>query len=496
MNASIARLGVVTLVLLVSLVLATTYWQVWAAPGLAQRKDNELRLVAEYTVKRGKILAGDGKTVLAANRVKKIGGKTFYFRRYPTGSLFSHIVGYSTQAHFRTGLEQSLDDYLVGADNNLGSVLRRTKQNLLGATLKGSDVVLTVNPKAQRVAMEALGTNCGAVVALEVRSGKVLVLASKPTYDPNLVESHFAQASKTSASCGGALLDRATAALYSPGSSFKVVTTAAALESGKFTPESGFTDPGYCTEYGKKVYNFGADQGGPEVFGHVTLSQALQHSINAVFCQIGQQMGPGPILDEAKKFGFYSVPPLDTPTDERKASGLINPNGKLFYPSDPNQVDVGRLAFGQEHRLLVTPLQMAMVAAGVGNDGVVMQPQLLDRVVAPDGSLTTSFHPHELGRALSPEHAQQLNQMMQSVVSAGTGTSAQIPGIPVAGKTGTAETGIAHVNTTWFICFAPADNPKVAVAVALEHQHGVGGTTAAPIAKQVLQALLSPSGTP
>ncbi|MDX6505213.1 MAG: penicillin-binding protein, partial [Gaiellaceae bacterium] len=466
-------------------------------PGLGQRKDNELRLVAEYTVKRGKIFASDGKTVLARNKAKKSGGKTLYFRRYPTGGLFAHAVGYSTAAHFRTGVEQSLDDYLVGADNNLGSVLRRTKDNLLGATLKGSDVVLTLNAKAQRVAMEALGSNCGAVVALEPGSGKVLVLASKPTYDPNLIENHFAQVAKaTTGSCGGPLLNRATAALYSPGSSFKVVTMAAALESGKYTPESAFDDPGYCTEYGKKVYNFGADQGGPEVFGHVTLAQALQHSINAVFCQLGQQLGPFPILDEAKKFGFYSLPPLDTPPDERKASGLISPNGHLFEPSDPNAVDVGRLAFGQERRLLVTPLQMAMVAAGIGNDGIVMQPQLLDRVVAPNGSLTTTFHPHELGRAVTPEHAQQINLMMQSVVSAGTGTAAQIPGIPVAGKTGTAETGTAHVNTTWFICFAPADNPKVAVAVALERQRGVGGTTAAPIAKLVLQALLSPSGTP
>jgi peptidoglycan glycosyltransferase len=493
-NQAIARLGVVTLTLLVSLVVATTYWQVWAAPGLAQRQDNALRLIAEYTVDRGTIYAADGKTVLATNRVKKIGGKTFYFRRYPQGGTFAHITGYSTQAHFRTGLEQALDDYLVGADTSLDSVLRRTKDRLLGTTLKGSNVVVTVDPKAQKIAMNALGGNCGAAVALDVRSGRVLVLASKPTYDPNLIEKHYARVANTKTSCGGALLDRSTSALYSPGSAFKVVTAAAALSSGKYTLQSRFDDPGYCTEYGKKVYNFGADQGGPESFGNVDFVQALQHSINAVFCQIGQKLGPFPILDQAKKFGFYSLPPLDTPPSERRASGLIQ-NGKLFTPQYASDVDVGRLAFGQERRLQVTPLQMAMVAAAVGNDGVVMQPQLVERVVAPNKTITSSFHPHELGRAVSPEVAQQLNTMMQAVVTGGTGTAAQIPGIPVAGKTGTAETGIPHVNTTWFIAFAPADNPKVAVAVALEHQRATGGTTAAPIAKQILQALLSPSGT-
>jgi len=494
MNKPIARLGVFSLVLLVSLVVMTTYWQVWAAPGLGDRRDNALRLIAEYTVKRGRILASDG-TVLARNKPRKIGGKTFYFRRYPTGGLAAHVVGYSTQAHFRTGLEATLNDYLTGADTSFDTQLRRTKQNLLGQTLTGSDVVLTLNAKAQKVALQALGGNCGAVVALEPATGRVLVMASKPTYDPNLVERHFSHVAATKTSCGGVLVDRATSALYSPGSSFKVVTTAAALSSGKFTPASTFDDPGYCEEYGKKVFNFGADMGGAESFGHVNLFQGLQHSINSVFCNIGKALGPFPILEQAKKFGFYARPPLDTPVLERRASGLYD-KGELFYPKDANQVDVGRLAFGQEHRLEVTPLQMAMVAAGVGNDGVVMEPQLVQRVVAPDGTVSVHFQPRELPRAVSPEVARQLTAMMTEVVRAGTGTAAQIPGVTVAGKTGTAETGIPHVNTTWFIAFAPAEAPKIAIAVALEHQRATGGTTAAPIAKQVLQALLPKNGTP
>ena len=198
------------------------------------------------------------------------------------------------------------------------------------------------------------------------------------------------------------------------------------------------------------------------------------------------------MLEQAKKFGFYSVPPLETPSNERVPSGLYD-HGRLFRPHDPNQVDPGRLAFGQE-RLQVTPIQMAMVAAGIANGGVVMRPYAVEKVTAPGGSTVSRTQPRELSRAVSPQTAAQLTQMMQLVVQSGTGTAAQIAGVPVAGKTGTAETGVAGLNTTSFIAFAPADAPKVAVAVILENQHGVGGHTAAPIAKTILEALLR-SGT-
>ena len=258
------------------------------------------------------------------------------------------------------------------------------------------------------------------------------------------------------------------------------MTAAAALDTGTFTPDSTFDDPGYCIEYGKKVSNF-ADQSGPEVFGHVNFVTALEHSINAVFCEIGKKLGPLTVLDYARRFGFYSVPTLETPSGERLASGLYN-RGRLFRPHDPNQVDPGRLAFGQE-RMQVTPLQMAMVAAGIANGGVVMEPYVVEKITAPNGDTVTRTHPHVLSRAVKPETAAELTSMMEGVVSSGTGTAAQISGVRVAGKTGTAETGIAGTNTTSFIAFAPADAPRVAVAVFLENQHGVGGQTAAPIAK-------------
>jgi peptidoglycan glycosyltransferase len=223
-------------------------------------------------------------------------------------------------------------------------------------------------------------------------------------------------------------------------------------------------------------------------FGRVTFFEGLQHSINSVFCNVGKELGARRILDKAKDFGFYSKPPLDTPDGERKASGLYK-NGRLFFPKTDFQADPGRLAFGQE-RLGVTPLQMAMVAAAVGNKGVVMKPQLVERVVSPGGKTVWRPKPDELNRAMSERTAQQITEMMKAVVAAGTGTNAQIPGVAVAGKTGTAETGVSGRNTTWFISFAPADHPKVAVAVVVENQPGAGNTYAAPIAKAVLQALL------
>jgi peptidoglycan glycosyltransferase len=489
-NSRIVAVSVVALVLLASLVVATTYWQTWAVAGLEDRQDNAIQRVAQFTVRRGLIYAADGR-LLAARRAVHVKGQTYYFRRYPAGDLAAQVVGYSTQSRSRTGLERSLNDYLTASNSHLNTVIRRTLDRLKGETVTGNNLVLTIDSKAQQAALDALGTNCGAAVALEPATGRVLVMASSPSYDPNLVERRFAEiaqrAKRADCASPAPLVNRATAGLYTPGSTFKVITAAAALDTGTYTPESTFDDPGYCIEYGKKVSNF-ADQSGPEVFGHVDFLTALEHSINAVFCEIGKKLGPLTVLDYARRFGFYSDPPLETPSSERAPSGLYD-HGRLFRPHDPNQVDPGRLAFGQE-RMQVTPLQMAMAVAGIANGGVVMRPYVVSRITAPDGSTVSSTKPHVLSRAISPKTAAELTTMMEAVVRSGTGTAAQIPGVAVAGKTGTAETGVAGLNTTSFVAFAPADAPRVAVAVYLENQHGVGGRTAAPIAKAIMEALL------
>lgn len=484
MNKQITRLAMTGVGLIVVLVVATTYWQAWAAGDLADRQDNQIERVAQFTIKRGE-LRGKG-TVYARNRAERVGGKTLYFREYPQRGLAAHVHGYSTQSRFRTGLERSMNDYLTGSNANLSTVLDTTLDRLKGATIEGNDLLLTLSPKAQRTALAALGSRCGAVVALEPSSGRVLVMASSPTYDPNLVEEDFDKVLGVRAGCKrpDALLNRATAGLYAPGSTFKVVTAAAAIDSGRFEPDSTFVDPGYCEVYGKRVNNY--DTSSP--FGRLDLKTALKNSVNSVFCNIGKELGAKLLVEYAKRFGYYSTPPLETPENERAPSGLYQ-DGKLFDPKEDTDVDPGRFAFGQE-RLLVTPLQMAMVAATIANNGVVMRPFVVDRIVAPDGSIVVRTKPHELGRAVKPETAQAVAAMMKEAVEGGTGTAAKISGLTIGGKTGTAETGVDGLNTTWFISYAGKERPAVAIAVVVEEQNSTGGATAAPVAREVLQALL------
>jgi penicillin-binding protein A len=486
MNQRITRLALTGLVLMVALVVATTYWQTWAAPGLADRQDNAIERVAQFTIKRGEITNHGVR--LARNRPREVSGRTLYFRRYPQGGLTAHIVGYSTVERSRAGLERSLNDYLTASNSNLSTVLDRTLDRLKGGTVEGNHVRLGLNLRAQQAAYDALAGRCGAVVALAVKTGKLLVAASSPTYNPNLVEGKYDLINRIQAPCRpvAPLYNRATRGLYPPGSIFKVVTASAALESGKFSPRSTFVDPGYCEVYGKRVNNY--DTTSP--FGRVDLVQAMQYSVNSVFCNIGKELGARAIVAQSKKFGFYDLPPLETPADERAASGLYK-GGELFDPTQDSQVDPGRYGFGQE-RNLVSPIQMAMVAAGIANDGVVMRPYVVERIVAPDGRTVRRTKPDQLSRAVSRDTAAEIQDMMLRVVQGGTGTAAQVSGLTVGGKTGTAETGVEGSNTVWFICFAgpEGEEPEVAVAVVVEQVDSTGGQTSAPIAQDVLQALL------
>jgi peptidoglycan glycosyltransferase len=498
MNGQIMRLTYVALALVAALVVMTTYWQTWASAGLAARQDNAIRRVHEFSIDRGLIFSFEPRKRLARNREREVGGKTLYFRRYPYGPLAAHVVGYSTVGRSRTGLERSLNDYLTASNQNLSTLVDRALDELHGRAVRGNNVVTTLDIDAQAVANEQLGRNCGAVVALDPRNGKVLVMASSPGFDPNDVENRYGRIAGITANCpiAAPLLNRASAGLFIPGSTFKVITASAALESRKFGPGSDFYDPGYCTVYGKKVFNFGAESGGPEVFGSVDLIDGLVHSINSVFCNIGLKLGARAILDTAKRFGFYERPPLETPADERLPSGLYR-NGKLYYPKVDSNVDAGRMAFGQE-RMLVTPLQMAMVAGALGLGGKLMEPQVVDRIVAPGGRVVEESQPTLIRQAVSKRTANEVAAMMRLVVRQGTGTAAQIPGYTVGGKTGTAETGISGSNTTWFIAFAGDEDrpPRVAIAVVLQNQSGTGGTTAAPIAREVMQAILQGTENP
>jgi peptidoglycan glycosyltransferase len=494
-NPRIVRLTQVALLLVGVLVVMTTYWQTWAAAGLADRQDNAIKRVAEFQIDRGLIFSFVPRTRLARNIERRVDAKTLYFRRYPKGPLTAHVVGYSTAGRSRTGLERSLNDYLTASNANLSTAVDNALDELRGRTIEGNDVVTTLDLAAQEVAAEQLGSRCGAVVALDPRTGKVLAMASTPSFDPNLAENRFGAISRITADCAAPapLLNRASAGLYVPGSTFKVVTASAALESKKFTPESSFVDPGYCTVYGKRVNNF--DTSSP--FGTIDLVTALTYSVNSVFCNIGKELKARRILETAKRFGFYERPPLETPAEERRPSGLYD-DGRLYYPERDSDVDAGRMAFGQE-RMLVTPLQMAMVAGAIGTHGRLMEPHVVDRIVTPGRRVILRQRPSLIRQAVSEETADAVADMMRLAVERGTGTAAQISGWSVGGKTGTGETGVPGSNTTWFIAFASKDEEspaELAVAVVLENQSGTGGTTAAPIARAVMEAILSQRENP
>ena len=492
MNTQLRHLAVFACVLIAVLIGAAVYWQSWAGGELANRQGNAVQLVAQLQVHRGSILAANGAR-LAWSVPHKQGGLTTYSRRYTPNPAFAQVV---------TALDQSQSGYLTGTNTNLTNTLQQEIDRLGGKTVRGNNVITTLKPATQTLAEQLLAGRCGAVIAMNIHTGAIYVMASTPSYNANLLSKQGGQqkVAKISGSngcgLGSAEVNRATQGLYPPGSTFKLVTASAALNSGKFTPSSGFYDPGYCIEYGKRVSNAGSPDGRAEAYGNVTLSQGLEDSINSVFCNIGKQIGAAEILKYAKRYGFYSSPPLDTPAGTIRPSGLYNsPRHRppyLFDPKHPaTQVDPGVLAFGQE-RMLATPLQMALVASTIANHGSQPVPYLVKKVIAPGGAVISTTRPSTLARPISPKTAAELNQMMQLVVQGGTAAGVGFPpSLEVAGKTGTAELGLGNIYDSWFVCFAPASHPTYAVAVIVEKQpNGFGATYAAPIAKAILENLL------
>jgi len=486
-NTQLRHLAVFATVLIAVLIGATTYWQSWAAGGLANREGNQVQRVVQLQLDRGTIYAADG-TRLAWSVPHKKNGQTIYSRKYTKNPAFAQVI---------PALDQAQAASLSGTNTNLTNALTQELDRLGGKTVHGNDIKLTLKPSAQALAERLLAGRCGAVVAMNPKTGAVYALASSPTYDPNLVLQTGGQAKIAkvggAGGCGlnSAGLNRATQGLYPPGSTFKLVTASAALDSGKFTPTSRFIDPGYCIEYGTKVSNSSSPDGGSEIFGSIDLSSALEHSVNSVFCNIGKALGAGKILDYAKRYGFYSSPPVDTPSNTVYPSGLYKGHRQLWWPKNPVRADAGRIAFGQ-YKLLATPLQMALVAATIGNRGDEPRPYLVQKVTAPDGSTVSTTEPGSLGHPISAKTAAQLKQMMRLVVQGGTAAGVGFnPSLDVAGKTGTAELGLGNVYDSWFTSFAPASNPKVAVAVVVEKQpNGFGATYAAPIAKAMIENLL------
>lgn len=479
MNRQILQLYTLIALLFAVLVFATSWWTVFGAEGLEENTANRRPLLESLRTPRGDILARDG-TLLARSRPTGEGARKIYRRSYPQGSLFAHPVGYSFEDQ-RSGLERSRNEELAGEKNEFASLF----EQLVGQEREGQDIRTTLDTEAQRVALEALGTQTGAVVALEPSTGRVRVMVSTPTFDPNEWENRSRELNQAS---GAPILNRATQSRYPPGSTMKVVTATAALDSGEYEPDSIVSGESPKTIGGTPLSNCCGEGTGD--YGPLTLTQGLTNSVNTVWAEVGENLGRGTMLEYMERFGFGSDPPLDYPDEQMIESGVVTSAGKLADEDDG--FDVGRVAIGQggdEGQAQATPLQMAMVAAAIGNDGVLMQPRLTERVVDKDGRVRERIEPSQEARVMSVETAEQVEAMMTSVVAAGTATSAQIPGVAVAGKTGTAERGDDR-NNAWFIAFAPAEDPKIAIAVVVESTTGQGGQVAAPIAKSVMETLL------
>ncbi|HWM64886.1 MAG TPA: penicillin-binding transpeptidase domain-containing protein [Solirubrobacterales bacterium] len=482
MNRQIVKLFGLIVVLFAVLVGFTSYWSVFEAEALKEKSANKRPLLEQQQIERGRILADDG-TVIARSVAKGRGANLRYVRRYPEGALFGHPIGYSFVREGDSEFEQFHNDELVGEESEFVSLL----DELRGQTQEGNDIVTSIDAEAQRIALadlEAVGF--GAVVAIEPSSGRVRVMASNPPYDPNRVPFELAELNRNTFETP--LVNRATQGLYPPGSTFKVVTAAAGLDSGTISPDSTIVAPGTLDVQGQPLANdFNQD------FGAIGLDTALTNSVNTWFAQLGEDVGSDTLFEYMDRFGFGSTPAIDLPDDQVYRSGVYEGSDLL---GRGDAVDAARIAIGQE-RLLVTPLQMAEVAAAVANGGSLMKPQIWSRVVDPDGRVTESLDPSRYSQAIDEETAAELTTAMEGVVREGTGTNAAIPGVAVAGKTGTAETpfnescgGGSEENQAWFIGFAPADDPEIAIAATVECTTAFGGDIAAPIFRDVAEALL------
>jgi penicillin-binding protein A len=473
MNRQIVKLFGLILVLYALLFGFTSYWSVFDSSSLKANTANRRPLLEEQQIHRGSILADDG-TVIARSTPQGKGNNKIYVRHYPLGSLFGNPIGYSFVDRGRVGTELAHNDELVGNKTEFLSVL----DELQGHAQVGDTLTSSLDPAGQRAAVDGLAGRRGSVVAMVPSTGEIKAMVSIPEYDPNDVENN-ATFRRLNTEDSAPLFNRATQAGYPPGSTMKVVTATAALDSGDFTPDSVLSGRSPQVIDGVPLSNSGGEQ-----FGDIDMTTALTNSVNTWWAQVGEKLGKDTMFKYMDRYGFNAKPRLDYPGFQLAASGVYDGN-RLLGPGDP--IDIGRVAIGQE-RLRVTPLQMAEVAATVANKGDLMEPRLWSKVTDPDGRVT-HLDPAHQSSVMSEDTASTLNTMMQSVVNEGTGTAGAVSGVDVAGKTGTAEISNG-VNDAWFIGFAPADDPQIAISCIVEHTSGFGGPTCGPIFKSVAEALL------
>ncbi|HEU5241458.1 MAG TPA: penicillin-binding protein 2 [Ornithinibacter sp.] len=482
MNNPVRKLSLVVAALFASLLVSTTLIQYVFAADLNARPDNRRTLLSTYARERGEILVGQtpvARSVPSDDEYK-------YQREYPEGPLYAHVTGFYSFFGAQGGLEQAENALLSGSSDKL--FYRRVSDLFTGRRPQGATLETTLDAKVQAAAEEGLEGIRGAAVALDPKTGAILAMVSHPTYDPNdlathdltALEKNYARLNKDPTK---PLVNRSiNGDLYPPGSVFKVVTAAAALSTGEYTEDTVVPGPAVLDLPQTDADLPNAFDGPCGPGSEVTLTEALAVSCNTAFARIGMDIGAEALQSQAAKFGFgdsITVPMRVTPST---------------VPAEMNLPQLAQASIGQ-YDVRATPLQMAMVASGVGNDGTVMRPYLVQSVIGSDLAVIESTEPEELSQAVTPDVAAQLTRMMEAVVEDGSGVRAQIPGVAVAGKTGTAQHGEGRKAHAWFISFAPANDPEIAVAVIAEDggvagSEAGGGTVAAPIAKQMMEARL------
>jgi len=484
MNKPIRRLSFVVALLFCTLLLSTTWIQFVTAKSLDDRPGNRRTLLESYSRERGAILVNGtpiAKSVPSKDELK-------YIRTYPQAKLYSQVTGfYSFTYGAGGGLEGSENSLLSGQSDKL--FYRRVLDMVTGKVPSGASLELTINPKAQQAADAALGNQRGAVVALDIKTGAILAMVSHPQYDPTPLAGHnldtvAASWKKLTTDPARPMVNRAIGGdLYPPGSTFKLITAAAALSSKKFTEESQIPGPAVL-DLPLSTKNLPTDDHQPcGPGGKTTLTHALEISCNTAFGWLGLDLGGDALRAQAAKFGFG-----DSITVPMRVEPSVVPA--------LNKPQTAQAAIGQ-YDVRVTPLQMAMVSAAIANKGTVMKPYLVKDSRNSNLDIISQTQPEQLSQAVSPEVAAALTRMMTTVVRSGTGTAAQIQGIEVAGKTGTAQNVPGGAPHAWFTAFAPASDPRIAVAVVVEHggnagSEAFGGKVAAPIARQVMEAVLKP----
>jgi peptidoglycan glycosyltransferase len=482
MTPEIKRVANFILLMFLSLFIAASAMQVVNAEGLNNDSRNQRAVYDGYKTQRGAILVNNkpiAESVKTSNAYR-------YLRKY-SGDQYSAITGFYSLFQGRTGLENALDSSLRG--DNSAAFFEQLNALLSGNPVTGASVELTIDEEVQQVAWDALGDMKGAVVAIEPSTGRILALVSKSGFDANLLSTHnTADASsnykKLLTDKNSPLINRAIGGnLYAPGSVFKLVVAAAAFESGDYTPQSKLPNPPKYILPGTTTAITNSGEGKCGGAKTVSIATALKLSCNVPFAQLGIELGQDAIAKQAKAFGFGEA--LSIPL---KSTASV-------YPENLDEAQTGLTAFGQ-FDVRVTPLQMAMVSAAIANGGVEMKPYMVDQIFTSNLTLLEEGKPTELRRSITTSTAERIKQMMITAVASGVSSNAKIPGVKVAGKTGTAENGIKDPYTLWFTGFAPADNPQVAVAVVIEDgggkgQSGRGNTLAAPIAKKVMEAVLN-----